>query len=182
MHLQCVHCINSSTYTTDPISLLIKNRWVAVGPITWRATFPASLSISSRFSNSSVPSTNASLTFTVAVMPSVFSYPETLYSGQSTFTQLSARLNRLQLTINTNHVKFWPQKRITEETYRQQNPSRWKWQQQRRAGKHDPWRGQWHVSQMPTRSHQLWSRNGCDSCLSRERRFNSTKAAPVMTM
>ena len=59
----------------------------------------ASLSLSSRFSNSSVPSTNPSLPFTVALMPGVLSYPQSLYRGQSTFTQLSAGPNRTTTTV-----------------------------------------------------------------------------------
>ena len=54
---------------------------------------------SSGFSNSSLPSTNLSLPLTVALQPSVLSYPQSLYHGQSTFTQLSAGPNRTTATV-----------------------------------------------------------------------------------
>ena len=59
----------------------------------------ASLFLSSGFSNSSVPSTNPSLPLTVALQPGVLSYPQSLYRGQSTFTQLSAGPNRTTTTV-----------------------------------------------------------------------------------
>ena len=50
----------------------------------------ASLALPPGFSNSSTSSSPPSLPLTVALQPGVLSYPQALYRGQATFTQLSA--------------------------------------------------------------------------------------------
>ncbi|KAF8579451.1 growth factor receptor domain-containing protein [Ramaria rubella] len=59
----------------------------------------ARLSLPSGFSNSSTSSSSPTLPLNVALQPGVLSYPQTLYRGEATFTQLPSGPNRTTATL-----------------------------------------------------------------------------------